>query len=257
MNEQTQQAQATQQPHDVIGQMLDSLQGGGSSADDVNLDDLALAEGEDSTEDSSNSSQEATPQEVDDADIATLLAGEEQNAQLLAMQQEITQLKQQLAARPTEPAKPVEYVNETEFDELLGDRVKFNEKLNAVAAQAAHQAMQQTTQLLSQKFAIQQMASDFYANNPDLNAHRDTVRAVSEKLIRQNPALTYAQLLEKAAKVTRLLKKLPNTAGKRPGTTLRGVPSLPRAGARAGNPNNQQQLSRHEAEIDAMLKVVG
>ena len=240
--------------HQMLDEMLVDLQ------DDINVNDLSLAEGEEPSDEPSTSSAPSQGQqapEIDDPDVAAVVAGEDQSAQLYAMQQQIAQLQAQLAAKNDVQLGPVEYISESEFEDLLGDRAKLNEKLNAVAQTAARAAMAQAGQVMQQQFSVQQMVNDFYATNSDLNAHRDTVRAVAEKVARQNPALNYAQIMDKAAKATRILKKLPNpiTTGKS-STKGQAAPSLPRAGARAGSPVNQGKMDAHEAAIDAMLKAV-
>jgi len=209
-------------------------------------------------------------EELHDPDIAALFAGGggdsvqtlQLQQQIAALQAQLTQLQQQNLQQQAQAS--VEYINEAEFEELLTSPAKLNAKLNAVAQEAAKRAVEQATAythgMINQQAQTTQAVETFYAKNPDLNAYRDDVRDIAGKLIKQNPNLNMAQLLEKTAKATRWYRKLPTPiTGRRGGAQARGVSQLPqRRGGAAGSPqNNQGAMTVQEAEIDAMLKVAG
>lgn len=196
--------------------------------------------------------EQAQAEESDDPDIAAVLASETSDARVTALEAKIAELSAQLQTATKEPEKPFEFVSEEEFDEIMQDRDRFNAKLNAVAMQAAQAALAQSQQIMAQQMQLQQTVNDFYSVNADLQAHKDTVRQMSEKLIRQNPDISYEQLLDKAAKATRMLKKLPTpiTAGKKGAVK---PPSLPSVKARPGKPAATTAKTKMQLDVDFLL----
>jgi len=199
--------------------------------------------------------KEPEPQVIDDPDIAAIVASESES-EIGALRREIEQLKAAFLPSGQEQAGPREFVNEEEFDEILQDRAKLNAKLNEVYAQAAQSAAAQASAEMRRQLQMQQMANDFYTANPDLQPYREFVGTAADTLIKRNPNLTYAQLMDKVAKATRFAKKLPTPikSGAKPAKSAAGLPAV---GGRAGNPAQRTALTGFDAEVDAMLKVVG
>ena len=230
----------------------------------VELPEEPIQGGETPKQDATPADEPAAPDtpEIDDDDIAALLAGSEggtdNSAEIEALKQQVMQLQAQLSAKPQEEAeKPLELIGEQEFDEILQDRGKLNVKLNELYSKAVQTAMNKSAAAFAQQLAIQQMTNQFYSDNPDLSGHKQSVQYVSEKLLRQNPSLSYAQLLEKTAKAVRILKKLPaqTAGGKKAGA--KSAPALPAVSARTGTAASTQAADKTTNEINEMLKAVG
>jgi len=247
---------------DELSITLDQLQPSGIELPpgDPRMQDRAV-EGEGSnSEQSVGEVTQPQAQVPEDEDVIALLAGGVDNsAEVAALKQQMAQLQQQLQQAQMKVEGPLELISEGEFEEILQDRTRLNTKLNELYQKAVETAIgksqAQFTAQIQQQMAMQQMANQFYIDNPDLATHRQTVQQVTEKLIRQNPNLTYEQLLLKAAQATRVLKKLPAPAASRKPVT--GTPAPAGVKSRAGSTAASPAKTDLEAGIDLMLKNVG
>lgn len=101
----------------------------------------------------------------------------------------------------------MEIITKDEVSKLLSGNLDdahavLNEALSRVLNKAVEDAMRYTPELTAKLIktvsANTRMAEEFLNRNPAFKGHLDVVRAVVSKIEKQNPNLTYQEILEKA-----------------------------------------------------------
>lgn len=204
--------------------------------------------------------EEDAPVEEEPVDEDTAIAAVIEGDELNQLREQIAQLKQQMATqnKPFEPEKPIDFVTDEEFDAILQEPAKLNEKFNAIYKQARADAQKEISATVQQQFALQEMVRQFYVDNADLEPHRELVGKLSSEIMTRNPGITYPALLERVAKAARTVKKLPvpNKRGASKGQNAAKPPKLPTVNASAGRFTSKPPVDKVSSDIDDLLKVV-
>lgn len=183
------------------------------------------------------------------------------------------QEKSQAQTQPAQPAMPppgevsnLDFLGEgVDHLDILGDKAQFNALLNKVATvsfNAAVNAAQEQIMLkipdlvrssAQQQMSINNITTEFYAQNQDLANFRPAVSMAAMQLYNENPKLSLPELLKGAAERTREMLRLTRA----PSGGRGRVPAQPAGGSvRSGARPNQgadPELSDQQRQIMELL----